>query len=128
MNGLTWTNDLSQWLAYKPKDATGNLMASWHTYNFNACVSTSCWDTQIAAVAAQVPVQAGEIGQDTCAHDYIDQVMAWADAHGVGYTAWTWNPWGICGSSGNVLIEDWNGTPTKTYGEGFKAHLLTVRP
>jgi hypothetical protein len=126
--GLTWTNDLSQWLTYKPADPTGNLMASWHSYNFNACVNTSCWDTQIGAVAAQVPVHAGEIGQDTCAHDYIDQVMAWADANGVGYTAWTWNPWGICGSSGNVLIEDWNGTPTKTYGEGFKAHLLTVNP
>ena len=47
-----------------------------------------------APVAAQVPVVAGEIGQNTCAHDYIDQVMAWADAHGVGYLAWTWNPWG----------------------------------
>lgn len=126
--GLTWTNDLSQWLTYKPADPTGNLMASWHTYNFNACVTVACWDSQIGTVAAQVPVQAGEIGQDTCAHDYIDRVTAWADANGVGYTAWTWNPWGICGSGGNVLIEDFGGTPTRTYGEGFKAHLLTVSP
>ena len=124
--GLTWTNDLSQWLTYKPADSTGNLMASWHTYNFNACVTTACWDSQIGTVAAQVPVQAGEIGQNTCAHDYIDQVMAWADAHGVGYTAWTWNPWG-CGS-GNVLITAYDGTPTVTFGEGFKAHLLTQNP
>jgi hypothetical protein len=126
--GLTWTNDLSQWLAYKPSDPSGNLMASWHSYNFNACVSTTCWDSQIGAVAAQVPVTAGEIGQNTCAHDYIDQLMAWADAHGVGYLAWTWNPWGACAGSGNDLIEDWNGTPTQTYGVGFKAHLLTVNP
>jgi len=124
--GLTWTNDLTQWLAYKPADPTGNLMASWHSYNFNACVTAACWDSQIGAVAARVPVQAGEIGQNTCAHDYIDQVMAWADAHGVGYTAWTWNPWG-CGS-GNVLITDYNGTATSTFGEGFKAHLLTQHP
>ncbi|TDV54090.1 cellulase family glycosylhydrolase [Actinophytocola oryzae] len=122
--GLTWTNDLSQWLTYKPTDRTGNLMASWHSYNFNACVTTSCWDSQIGAVAAQVPVHAGEIGQDTCAHDYVDQVMAWLDRHGLGYTAWTWNPWG-CGS-GNVLIQDYNGTPTSTYGEGYRAHLLSV--
>jgi hypothetical protein len=122
--GLTWTNDLSQWLAYEPTDPDGNIVASWHSYNFNACVSSSCWDSQIGAVAAKVPVQAGEIGQNTCAHDYIDQVMAWADAHGVGYTAWTWNPWG-CGS-GNVLIQDYSGTPTSTYGEGYKAHLLSV--
>jgi len=126
--GLTWTNDLSQWLAYKPSDPSGNLMASWHSYNFNACVSTTCWDSQIGAVAAQVPVTAGEIGQNTCAHDYIDQLMAWADAHGVGYLAWTWNPWGACAGSGNDLIEDWNGTPTQTYGVGFKAHLLSVNP
>ncbi|NGY63179.1 cellulase family glycosylhydrolase [Lentzea sp. NEAU-D13] len=124
--GLTWTNDLSQWLAYKPNDPTGNLMASWHSYNFNGCVTVSCWDSQIGAVAAQVPVHAGEIGQDTCAHDYIDQVMTWLDSRRLGYTAWTWNPWGCSG--GNVLIEDYNGTPTKTFGEGFRAHLLTVTP
>jgi endoglucanase len=124
--GLTWTNDLTQWLAFKPTDPAGNIVASWHSYNFNACVTTSCWDSQIGTVAAQVPVQAGEIGQNTCAHDYIDQVMAWADAHGVGYTAWTWNPWGC--SQGNVLINDYSGTPSSTYGAGYKAHLLTVNP
>ncbi|QFY13444.1 cellulase family glycosylhydrolase [Nonomuraea phyllanthi] len=126
LGGLTWSNDLSQWLTYKPDDPTGNLMAAWHTYNFNACSNAACWDSQVGAVAAQVPVHAGEIGQDSCAHDYIDQVTAWADAHGVGYTAWTWNPWG-CGQ-GNVLITDYDGTPTSTYGEGFKAHLLTQTP
>jgi hypothetical protein len=124
--GVTWTNDLTRWLEFKPTDATGNLMASWHSYNFNACVTTSCWDSQIGTVAAQVPVVAGEIGQNSCAHDYIDQVMAWADAHGVSYLAWTWNPWG-CGQ-GNVLINDYTGTPTATFGEGFRAHLLTQNP
>ncbi|WP_174248231.1 cellulase family glycosylhydrolase [Streptomyces hoynatensis] len=124
--GLEWTNNLSQWLDYRPDDPTGNLMASWHSYNFNGCVTTSCWDGTIGTVAAQVPVQIGETGQDTCAHDYIDQVMNWADAHGVGYTAWTWNPWGCTG--GSVLIADWNGTPTSTYGEGFRDHLLTQNP
>jgi endoglucanase len=122
--GLRWTNDLTQWLAYKPADPTGNLMASWHSYNFNACVTVSCWDNEIGAVAAQVPVHAGEIGQDTCAHDYIDQVMAWLDREGLGYTAWTWNPWGCSG--GSVLIEDYSGTPTQTYGAGYRAHLLSV--
>lgn len=126
--GLTWTNDLSQWLAYSPKDSTGNLMASWHSYNFNGCVTTACWTTNIGAVAAKVPVQAGEIGQNNCNHDYIDQVMAWADANGVGYSAWTWNPWGVCNSNGNDLITDWNGTPTATYGQGYHDHLLTQKP
>ena len=122
--GLRWTNDLTQWLAYKPTDPTGNLMASWHSYNFNACITVACWDSEIGSVAAQVPLLAGEIGQNTCAHDYIDQVMAWLDSRNLGYTAWTWNPWG-CGQ-GNVLIEDYNGTPTQTYGAGYRSHLLSV--
>jgi hypothetical protein len=126
--GIAFTNDLSQWLAFKPTDSTGNLMATWHSYNFNACVTQSCWDSQIGTVARQVPVVAAEIGQNTCAHDYIDQVMAWADTNGVGYAAWTWNPWGVCNSVGNVLILDTNGTPTATFGEGFRAHLLTRQP
>jgi endoglucanase len=126
LGGLAWSNDLSQWLTYKPTDSTGNLMAAWHTYNFNSCSNTSCWDTTVAPVAAQVPVVAGEIGQNSCAHDYLDQVMSWADSHGVGYLAWTWNPWGCSG--GNVLITSYDGTATSTYGEGFKAHLLTQNP
>jgi len=128
VGGLTWTNDLTQWLTFKPTDPTGNLMASWHSYNFNGCVNTSCWDSTIGTVARQVPVVAGEIGQNSCAHDYIDQVMAWADANGVGYAAWTWNPWGGCDSVGNVLVLDSAGTPTSTFGEGYRAHLLTQQP
>ncbi|GIH02623.1 hypothetical protein Rhe02_06900 [Rhizocola hellebori] len=124
--GIRWTNDLTQWLTFRPTDSTGNLMASWHTYNFNACITVACWNSEIGTVAAQVPLVAGEIGQNTCAHDYIDQVMAWADSRGVGYLAWTWNPWG-CGQ-GNVLINDYTGTPTSSYGDGYKAHLLTQNP
>ena len=126
--GPAWANDLSHWLQYEPTDPTGNLMAAWHAYSWNACANTSCWDSQIAPVVARVPVDTGEIGQHTCAHDYIDSLMSWADSHGVGYQPWTWNPWG-CSSSGSVtLIADFNGTPTSTYGEGYKAHLLAQNP
>ena len=126
LGGVAWSNDLTQWLTYKPTDSANNLVAAWHTYNFNTCSNTSCFDSQVAPVAAKVPVVAGEIGQNSCAHDYIDTVMAWADSHGVSYLAWTWNPWGCSG--GNVLIQDYSGTPTSTYGEGYKAHLLAQNP
>ena len=43
-------------------------------------------------------------------------------------TAWTWNAWGLCNSAGNDLILDNAGTPTSTFGEGFRAHLLTQQP
>jgi hypothetical protein len=126
--GIAFTNDLSQWLAFKPTDATGNLIASWHSYNFNVCVTQSCWDSQPGTVNRTAPVMIGEIGQNTCAHDYIDQLMTWADANGLGYAAWTWNAWGGCNASGNVLILDNAGTPTASFGEGFKAHLQTQHP
>ncbi len=65
----------------------------------------------------------GEIGENDCAHGFIDRVMNWADAHGVGYLGWTWNTWDCSG--GPALISNYNGTPTN-FGTGFKAHLQSV--
>ncbi|KUL42071.1 cellulase family glycosylhydrolase [Actinoplanes awajinensis] len=126
VGGLEWTNDLREWLAYKPVDPLNNIAASWHAYSFNACATESCWDTQIAPLAQQVPVVVGEFGQDNCAFDYMQRLMDWADAHDMGYLAWTWNPWGC--TTGAVLIKDWAGTPEPGIGEGFKAHLLAQSP
>ncbi|MFD7656798.1 cellulase family glycosylhydrolase [Actinosynnema sp. NPDC059797] len=126
LGGLEWANDLREWLTYKPVDPLDNLAASWHAYSFNACVTEACWDTQITPLAQQVPVVLGEFGQDDCGFDYMQRVVDWADAHHIGYLAWTWNPWGC--TTGAVLIEDWNGTPEPGVGEGLKAHLLSVEP
>ena len=62
VGGLTWTNDLTQWLSYEPADPDHNIVASWHSYNFNGCSTQSCWTSQIAPVIAKVPLIAGEIG------------------------------------------------------------------
>ncbi|GAA2154886.1 cellulase family glycosylhydrolase [Actinomadura napierensis] len=118
--GNSYSNDLSQWLAYKPADPAGNLAASWHSYNFNYCKDSSCWDQQIAPVAAQVPLVAGEIGENDCGHGYIDTLMTWLDAHGASYLGWTWNTWDCTG--GPALISSYDGTPT-SYGAGFRDHL-----
>jgi endoglucanase len=126
VGGLEWANDTREWLAYKPNDPLNNIAASWHAYSFNACANVSCWDSQIAPLAQEVPVVLGEFGQDNCGFDYMQTLADWADAHGIGYLAWTWNPWGC--TSGGVLIRDWNGTPEAGVGEGYKAHLLTQNP
>ena len=123
LGGLAYSNDLSQWLQYKPVDSRNNLAAAWHVYNFNSCVSTSCWDSQLAPVAAQVPLVAGEIGENTCSHGFIDQVMNWFDAKGASYLGWTWNAWNC--STGPSLISDYNGTAT-AFGQGIKDHLAAV--
>jgi endoglucanase len=123
VGGLTWSNNIAQWLQFRPTDPLNNLMAFAHVYNFNACVSASCWDSQWGPVAAQVPLTISEVGENTCAHSFIDQVMSWADAHGVGYLGWTWNTWPC--TSGPALITDYNGTATP-FGQGLKDHLATV--
>ncbi|MEC3977571.1 cellulase family glycosylhydrolase [Amycolatopsis sp. H20-H5] len=123
LGGLAYANDLSQWLQYKPADPTGNLAASWHSYNFNTCSSSSCWDATLAPVAAQVPLVAGEIGENDCASGYVTGLMSWLDQHGASYLGWTWNTWN-CGS-GPALISSYDGTPT-AFGAGIKAHFLAL--
>ncbi|MCX5253205.1 cellulose binding domain-containing protein [Streptomyces canus] len=121
--GIAYSNDLSQWLTYRPADPAGNLAAAWHVYNFNTCANESCWNSTLAPVAAQVPLVAGEIGENTCAHGFIDQVMKWFDDRGLSYLGWTWNTWDC--SSGPSLISSYDGTPT-AFGTGLRDHLRAL--
>ncbi|MFG2126374.1 cellulase family glycosylhydrolase [Streptomyces sp. NPDC048751] len=121
--GIAYSNDLSQWLTYKPTDPAGNLAAAWHVYNFNSCSNESCWSSTLAPVAAQVPLVAGEIGENTCAHSFIDRVMKWFDDRGLSYLGWTWNAWDC--SSGPSLIAGYDGTPT-SFGIGLRDHLRAL--
>jgi endoglucanase len=124
LGGLTWSNDLTQWLQHEPTDPDHNLAASWHSYNFNACSNQSCWTSQIAPVIAQVPLIAGEIGENDCASSYVVPLMQWLDSEHTSYLPWAWNADFNC-SSGPGLISDYSGTPTN-YGAGVKTHLLSV--
>src|SRR5205807_1932753 len=45
----------------------------------------------------------------------------WADAHGIGYLAWTYDTWG----NQQALVSNYNGTPT-AYGLGFRNYLTTI--
>jgi len=127
IGGLEYSNAMSQWLTYKPTDPTGNLAASWHSYNFNVCVTTTCWNSILLPVIQSVPFIAGEIGENDCAHTYIDPLMTWLDTNNTtSYLAWTWDAWGICAAGPN-LINDYLGNPT-AFGQGFKDHLNSVLP
>jgi hypothetical protein len=121
--GLAYSNDLSGWLANKPTDPAGNLMANWHVYSFNTCDTTACYNSTAAPVAAQVPLIADEIGESDCAHGFIDPLMAWLDTQKSGYLGWTWDTWDC--DSGPALISDYTGTPTG-FGLGLKNHLATL--
>jgi len=122
LGGVAYSSHLSQWLTYRPSDPTGNLVAAWHIYNFSGCNTKACWDAEAGPVAAQVPLIGGEIGQNNCAHDFIERLMDWHDAHGTGYLGWTWNTWDC--ASGPALISNYDGTPTN-FGVGLKNRLLS---
>jgi hypothetical protein len=125
LGGEEYSNDLTGWLQYKPTDPSGNLVASWHSYNFNTCSTQSCWTSQIAPVIASVPVIAGEIGENDCSGSYINPLTSWLDSQNTSYLAWAWNADFNC-SSGPGLVSDYvPGTPT-AYGAAYKAHLASL--
>ena len=123
--GVDWAHKLDSWIAHKPADGTGNLIAGLHIYNDGACNTQSCWDSTVAGVAASVPVLTGELGERDCAHGFIDGFMTWADSHGLSYLGWAWNPQD-CGSF-PALISNVDGTPT-AFGQGLHDHLLQINP
>lgn len=124
LGGVQYSNALSQWLSYKPQDPTGNLIASWHVYNFNVCSSPACYDATAAPVAASVPLITGEIGENDCGTAMLNTLMTWLDNHNAGYLAWTWDTWGT--ACGNLsLITDYSGAPS-AYGQTYKNHLQSL--
>jgi hypothetical protein len=122
--GVQYTNTLDDWLQYEPSDPVHQLAASFHGYNFNICTTASCWNSELAPVAAQVPLISGEIGEDDQADTYVDAYMVWADSRGVSYLAWTWDTW-VC-DSGPVLISNYSGTACSGFGAGYEAHLASL--
>jgi len=125
MGGLGYANDLGGWLAHVPPDPLHQTVASFHLYNFNPCAGPACWDAQLAPVAARVPIVTGELGENDCAHGFIDTFLPWADAHRVSYLGWSWNPWDC--SQGPGLISSYDGTPT-AFGVGLRDHLRVASP
>jgi endoglucanase len=124
LGGEEYANDLTGWLQNEPTDPDHNLVASWHSYNFNSCSSQSCWTSQVAPVIAQVPVVAGEIGENDCAGSYINPLTAWLESAKTSFLAWAWNADFNC-SSGPGLVTDYTGTPTN-YGAAYKAILQAL--
>ena len=98
--GIDYANDLSQWLSHEPRDPLAQLIAEAHVYGKNTCDTTSCFDAHMAPVAAKAPLIFGETGESyddsDCGSSYISTFLTWADAHDVGYEAWTWDTWGSC--------------------------------
>ncbi len=124
--GPQYAGDVDRWLRYEPRDPLHQLIASVHIYepNFAPCDTRSCWNAQLAPVAARVPVVEGEIGSRNCTASSMTPLLNWSDAHGISYLAWAWNVANCIGEPS--LITSYSGTPTRTYGRGYRDHLAAL--
>jgi hypothetical protein len=126
--GIDYANNLSQWLARMPHDPRHQLIAEAHVYGGNTCEDVACFQATYAPVARQVPLIFGETGESytntDCGTRHISTIVNWADAHRVGYEAWTWDTWGSCG----VLIRNYAGQPFSAYGVWIRSHYLRRQP
>ena len=117
--------DGSTWLESRPHDPQQQLIAEAHVYGKNACDTTACFDSSMRPITRVAPMIFGETGEtyggSDCTSRYVPTFMNWADAHGVGYEAWTWDTWGGCG----VLISDYSGTPANAWAKWVKRHYLS---
>jgi endoglucanase len=116
----------SSWLKSRPSDPANQMIAEAHVYGKNACDTVACFDSTMKPITRVAPLIFGETGEtydaSDCGSSYISTFMNWADAHGVGYEAWTWDTWGGCG----VLIKDYGGTPSSPWAQWVKAHYLAL--
>jgi|SRR5579884_241660 len=124
--GIDYANDLTEWRSHEPHDPLHQLIAEAHVYGKNTCGSVTCLNSTMAPVARHVPLIFGETGEtydaSSCGSSNISSFMDWADAHHVGYAAWTWDTWGSC----EALISDYNGTPYHQYGKWVHSHYAAV--
>jgi endoglucanase len=118
--GIDYANDLSPWLGHEPRDPRHQLIAEAHVYGKNVCASVACLNRTMAPVARRVPMIFGEVGEtyddSSCGSTNMSVFLHWADAHDVGYAAWTWDTWGDCLS----LISNYDGAPANQYGAFVK--------
>jgi len=132
LGGIQWANTLwssptRNWLTYRPADPLANLAAAVHVYPDTWCVTVSCYESEIAPIAAQVPVVVGEIGIvgcDTVITTWLSTLMSWLDGKNTGYLAWTWDTphSGHDPCTDIKLLLSYDGTPTP-YGQIVRTHL-----
>lgn len=142
VGGLQFSNDLSQWLAHAPSDPLGNLGATWHVYNFNACLRSTCSSAAPEAVAAVVPLVATEVGEDDCTGELVVKpLVEFLDANSSGYLAWSWSAFSMCvptirengrtvtaGQPWSLVTSYTCPLPNGGYAQAFYDHLKSLVP
>jgi Cellulase (glycosyl hydrolase family 5) len=85
--GTNWGFDLSQLSSYP---ITGsNIVYDTHPYPYPGKMPQN-WYAAFGYLTTTAPVMSAESGQYDCKSDYMSQLLAYFDAHNIGWTAWSW--------------------------------------
>jgi endoglucanase len=133
LGGLSYANELNEWLTYEPTDPDHQLAASFHNYEGENCGTESCWSSTIAPLAEHVPIVTGEFGEDDCPagggddpSDFDNRYMNWADQHGVSYLAWAWVELEKTEPCGTLFMLTATGEPAQPNGVAVHDHLAAL--
>ena len=133
---LAYSSSMNGWLEYHPTDSLNpsQIGAVWHAYpapNLPSqpdCIGLPSCSAQIMSdvqtiIASGYPVVVTEYGDPVggTSAPWSSVLLPFADANGVSYMAWTWDPW--VGTT-YYLITDGAGDPTPGYGAYVKSHYL----
>ncbi len=115
--GLDWAYDLS---GVPGSELSGyNIAYATHPYDLFG-KSPSAWEADWGFLTATHPVVVTEFGSFECGGQYASELIAYADARDVSWTAWAWYPGGCDFPS---LILDWAGTPSEV-GQVVRTALM----
>ena len=133
---LAYSSAMDGWLQYHPTDSIvpSQVGAVWHAYPAPAhpqqtnCIGLPSCSAKVlesvqAILAAGYPVVITEFGDAVggSTAPFASVLLPFADANGISYFAWTWDPW--IGTA-YYLITDGGGHPSAGYGAYVKAHYL----
>ena len=136
VGSLSYTADLSGWLAHAPADPLGQIAATWHPYpTYGAAFGTQAYSqpgfapqvfTYVQQImAAGIPVFATETGDQnsagTVGAPLVATITQFVDQNGIGLMGWTWDVWT---GANDILIKDAKGTPTDGFGVFFKDWMV----
>ena len=129
LGGLGYSSDESQWLAHEPHDPDGQLVVSFHTYNFSGCNDEACWNEQIAPLARRFrssPARWARTRARTATSTTTCRgptPTASPISAGPGTRPRRPSYWSC--SEGPALIKTYAGKPTP-FGAGLKRHLAKL--
>lgn len=106
VGGLNYAYDLSGVPANRVEGY--NIVYATHPYDFGG-KQPDDWPDDWGFLADTDPIFVTEFGSFDCNPNYTQQLLDYAEARGLSWSAWAWYPGG-CGFPS--IINDWSGTPS----------------